>query len=181
MKPFVNVEPVKLPGNPIERIGTDWMLITAGTPDRFNTMTASWGSMGVMWFKPVCFCFIRPQRYTFEFMEQHESFTLSFFSGDYRPQLNLCGSRSGREIDKVAECGFTPRAAENGSVFFDEARLVIECRKMYVQDIDPKGFLNPAIAECYPNNDYHRMYIGEITRTAVEKEYLESLKCSVNS
>jgi flavin reductase (DIM6/NTAB) family NADH-FMN oxidoreductase RutF len=78
MKPFVNVEPAKLPGNPIERIGTDWMLITAGTPERFNTMTASWGSIGVMWFKPVCFCFIRPQRYTLEFMEQHHAFTLSF-------------------------------------------------------------------------------------------------------
>lgn len=175
MKTFVNVKPAEFPGNPIEHIGVEWMLITAGTPDRFNMMTASWGSMGVMWFKPVCFCFIRPQRYTFEFMEQNDNFTLSFFSGEYRPQLNLCGSRSGREINKAAECGFTPRAADNGSVFFDEARLVLECRKLYVQDLDPKGAIDPSIEECYPNQDYHRMYIGEISRAAVEKTYFESL------
>jgi flavin reductase (DIM6/NTAB) family NADH-FMN oxidoreductase RutF len=164
MKTFREIKPTEIHGNPIHLIGQEWMLITAGTPERFNTMTASWGSMGELWSKPVCFCFIRPQRYTYEFMEKTDGFTLSFFKEEYKPQLNFCGSRSGRETDKTAECGFTPRKAENGSVYFDEARLVLECRKIYFQDLDPVHFLDSSIMNNYPQKDFHRMYIGEITR-----------------
>jgi flavin reductase (DIM6/NTAB) family NADH-FMN oxidoreductase RutF len=140
------------------------MLISAGTPDHFNTMTASWGSLGELWFKPVCFCFVRPQRYTYEFMEQYDAFTLSFFAERYKPQLNFCGSRSGRETDKARECGFTPLPADNGSVYFGEARLVLECRKIYFQDLEPEHFLLDGLMKNYPKDDFHRMYIGEITR-----------------
>ncbi|HSR88675.1 MAG TPA: flavin reductase family protein [Pontiella sp.] len=164
MKAFTEIKPAEIKDNPIHLIGQEWMLITAGTPQHFNTMTASWGSMGELWFKPVCFCFVRPQRYTYEFMEQYDVFTLSFFEDRYKPQLNFCGSRSGRETDKVDECGFTICIAENGSVFFDEARLVLECRKIYFQDLNPEHFLDDAIMHNYPQKDFHRMYIGEITR-----------------
>ena len=164
MKTFKEIKPVEIEGNPIHMIGHEWMLITAGTPEHFNTMTASWGSMGELWFKPVCFCFVRPQRYTYEFMEKNEAFTLSFFDEKYKSQLNFCGSRSGRETDKVDECGFTPAQAQNGSVFFEEARLVLECRKIYFQDLEPANFLDDAIMKNYPQKDFHRMYIGEITR-----------------
>lgn len=164
MNAFREIKPIELPGNPIHLIGQEWMLITAGTPEHFNTMTASWGSLGELWFKPVCFCFVRPQRYTYEFMEKSAVFTLSFFNEKYKPQLNFCGSRSGRETDKVQECGFTPIGAENGSVFFNEARIVLECRKLYFQDLDPENILDPAILNNYPQHDFHRMYVGEITR-----------------
>jgi flavin reductase (DIM6/NTAB) family NADH-FMN oxidoreductase RutF len=164
MSPFREIKPIEIADNPIHLIGQEWMLITAGTPGHFNTMTASWGAMGELWFKPVCFCFVRPQRYTYEFMEKGEVFTLSFFDEKYKPQLNFCGSRSGRETDKAKECGFTPLAATNGSVFFEEARLVLECRKLYFQDLDLANFLDPAIMKNYPQNDFHRMYVGEITR-----------------
>jgi flavin reductase (DIM6/NTAB) family NADH-FMN oxidoreductase RutF len=164
MKSFKEIKPVEIEGNPIHRIGQEWMLITAGTPEHFNTMTASWGCMGELWFRPVCFCFVRPHRYTYEFMEKSDVFTLSFFDEKYKPQLNFCGSRSGRETDKVGECGFTPRQASNGSVFFDEAQLVLECRKLYFQDLDPANFCDEAIMKNYPQRDFHRMYIGEITR-----------------
>ncbi len=164
MKTFREIKPVDIPGNPIHMIGREWMLITAGTPEHFNTMTASWGALGELWFKPVCFCFVRPQRYTYEFMEQYEVFTVSFFDEAYQSQLNFCGVRSGRETNKAAECGFTPRAAENGSVFFDEARLVLECRKLYFQDMDPANFKDETIMKNYPQNDFHRMYVGELTR-----------------
>ncbi len=164
MKTFREIKPGEIEGNPIHLIGQEWMLITAGTPEHFNTMTASWGSMGELWFKPVCFCFVRPQRYTYEFMEKSEAFTLSFFDEMYKSQLNFCGSRSGRETNKAKECGFTPLAAENGSVYFDEARLVLECQKLYFQDIEPANFLDDVIMKNYPQNDFHRMYIGEITR-----------------
>lgn len=167
MSTFKEIRPVEIAGNPIHLIGQEWMLITAGTPEHFNTMTASWGSMGELWFKPVCFCFVRPQRYTYEFMERSDVFTLSFFAEEYKPQLNFCGSRSGRETDKANECGFTPVAAANGSVFFDEAHLVLECRKLYFQDLDPANFLDDTIMKNYPQNDFHRMYIGEITRSLV--------------
>lgn len=161
---FIEIEPTAIEGNPIRMIGQEWMLMTAGTPDHFNTMTASWGALGELWFKPVCFCFVRPQRYTYEFMERSTAFTLSFFDEIFKPQLNVCGSRSGRETDKVAECGFSPRAAQNGSVFFDEARLVIECAKIYHHDLDPQSMLAPEIMKNYPEGDFHRMYVGEITR-----------------
>jgi flavin reductase (DIM6/NTAB) family NADH-FMN oxidoreductase RutF len=85
MKTFKEIKPTEIKGNPIHLIGQEWMLITAGTPQHFNTMTASWGSMGELWFKPVCFCFVRPQRYTYEFMEKSDVFTLSFFDEQYKP------------------------------------------------------------------------------------------------
>lgn len=167
MKAYKEINPAEIQGNPIQLIGQEWMLITAGSPEHFNTMTASWGGLGELWFKPVCFCFVRPQRYTYEFMEKYEVFTISFFDELYKPQLNFCGSRSGRETDKVNECGFTPRKAENGSVFFNEARLVLECRKIYFQDLDPANFRDASILHNYPQKDFHRMYVGEITRALV--------------
>ena len=168
MKTFHEIKPVEIPDNPIHLIGQEWMLITAGTPEHFNTMTASWGGLGELWFKPVCFCFVRPHRYTYEFMEQYDRFTLAFFADKYKPQLNFCGSRTGRETNKVEECGFTPRTANNGSVFFEEARMVLECRKIYFQDLDAANFLNGDIMKNYPQHDYHRLYVGEIQRVLVE-------------
>lgn len=168
MKIFKEIHPGEIPGNPIHIIGQDWMLITAGTPDHFNTMTASWGGLGELWFKPVCFCFVRPHRYTYEFMEQYDVFTLSFFSEDFKSQLNFCGSRSGRETDKVEQCGFTIRKTQSGSVFFDEARLILECRKIYYNDLLPEHMLDKSIMKNYPQHDYHRMYVGEILRVLQE-------------
>jgi len=168
MKPFREIAPTEIKDNPIQLIGKEWMLVTAGTPEDFNTMTASWGSLGELWFKPVCFCFIRPQRHTCGFMEKGEAFTLSFFDEAFRPQLNFCGSRSGRDTDKVSECGFTPANAANGSVYFEEARMVLECRKLYFQDLEPANFIDSSIMKNYPKNDFHRMYVGEITRVLID-------------
>lgn len=139
-----------------------WTLITAGNEESYNTMTASWGALGELWNKDVCFCFIRPQRYTYEFIEKEEYFTLSFFSEEYRNALTFCGRKSGREVDKAKETGLTPRKI-GPSMSFDEAELVLVCKKIAFQDISPKGFIDPSInPACYPGKDYHRMYIGEI-------------------
>ena len=143
-------------------IGSDWMLVTAGAINSFNTMTASWGGMGILWNKPVSYIFIRPTRHTYEFIERNSTYTLSFFSEKYRKALTLCGTKSGRDVDKAKEAGLTPEETKNGSVSFEEARLVIECKKLYFQDIDPSHFLDGSIEKMY-DNDYHRMYIGEIT------------------
>lgn len=156
------MDPAQIEDNVFKLIGNDWMLITAGNPEKFNMMTASWGGMGVLWGKQVCFCFVRPQRYTYEFMEREDHFTLTFFTEEYRKALNLCGSKSGREMDKAAAAGLTPVAGEKGSVYFREARLVLECKKLYYQDLNPEHFLDISIERNYPGKDYHRMYIGEI-------------------
>ncbi len=158
-----SVKPEELQENVFRLIGTDWMLVTAGPPEDHNTMTASWGGMGVLWNRNVCWCVIRPQRYTFGYMERSTVFTLSFFDEQYRGALELCGSRSGRDIDKARAAGLTPAPGElAGTTRFAEARLVIECRKIYYQDLAPSQFLDASIHQNYPNRDYHRMYLGEI-------------------
>jgi flavin reductase (DIM6/NTAB) family NADH-FMN oxidoreductase RutF len=151
----------KLQDNPFTLINRDWMLITAGTEESFNTMTASWGGLGVLWEKRVAFCFVRPTRHTYQFLEREERFTLSFFDERFRKALSFCGSRSGRDTDKVKGAGLTPRLFD-GRVSFEEARLVLLCRKLYTQDLQPQRFLDPAIEGFYPQKDYHRMYVGEI-------------------
>jgi flavin reductase (DIM6/NTAB) family NADH-FMN oxidoreductase RutF len=159
---FKTIDPATMKDNVFELIGDGWMLVTAGNADAFNTMTASWGGMGVIWGKKVCFCVVRPGRYTYRFMEASESFTLSFFDEPYRKALTYCGSHSGRDVDKVKETGLTP-AMDKGGIYFTEARLVMVLKKLYFQDLDPAHFLDPTIDSThYPHKDYHRMYVGEI-------------------
>ena len=157
------IDPKDVSQNVFSLIGDQWMLITAGTAEKCNTMTASWGGLGVLWGGPAATCYIRPQRYTKEFVDREEYFTLSFFDESYRPQLALCGSKSGRDVDKVKECGFTVKTAECGAPYFEEASLVLVCRKLYWQDMDPDHFLDPEIdSRFYAQKDYHRVYVGEI-------------------
>ncbi len=164
MADFKIITPEEIKGNPFSLVGGDWMLITAGTPDNYNTMTASWGSMGVLWHKNVCTIYVRPQRYTYEFLERNDTFTLSFFDGKYRDALKFCGSKSGRDYNKAKETGLTEFKTESSSVGFNEAELIIECRKIYYQDINPDNFLNDSISGNYTSSDYHRVYTGEIIR-----------------
>ena len=159
------ITPGQITDNVFKLIGKEWMLITAGQDGNFNMMTASWGGLGFLWGLPVSFIFVRPQRYTFEFMEQHTNYTLSFYSSKYRDVLNLCGTKSGRDIDKVAETGLTPLTMDSGAVYFAESRLVLECRKLYTHDLSAQQFLNDDIpTRAYAAEDYHRMYVGEIVR-----------------
>jgi flavin reductase (DIM6/NTAB) family NADH-FMN oxidoreductase RutF len=141
----------------------DWMLITAGNLGSFNTMTASWGGFGILWNKPVAFVFIRPQRYTLGFIEKQEYFTLSVFNEEYRDILNICGSLSGRDTDKIAETGLVPVETNNKGVFFQQANLYMECRKLYHDRIKPENFIIREVnRKNYRNNDHHIMFIAEI-------------------
>jgi flavin reductase (DIM6/NTAB) family NADH-FMN oxidoreductase RutF len=148
-------------------IGSDWMLITAGHMDDYNTMTAAWGGLGYLWNKPVAYTFIRPQRYTYLFAEKYDYFTLSFFAKEHREILNYCGAHSGKEKDKIKETGLKTIDYEGKAVYFEQARLVLLCRKLYFQDVNPENFLDKSIQKVYPLKDYHRMYIGEIEKTFV--------------
>ena len=142
-----------------------WLLLTAGdfNAGHFNTMTVGWGGLGTMWGKPFALVVVRPHRHTFGFMEQYDTFTLCAFPDAYREALNLLGTRSGRDGDKIADAKLTPIAsAQIASPAFAEAELVLECRKIYWDDMDPAHFIDPAIHAKYPQQDYHRIYFGEI-------------------
>ncbi len=142
-----------------------WLLLTSGdfSAGKYNCMTVSWGSLGQMWGRPFAMVVVRPQRYTRQFIEQYPTFTLCAFPHSYRPALNLLGTLSGRDGDKLAQAGLTPVASSAvAAPGYAQAELVIECRKIYWQDYDPAHFLDPEIDRNYPAKDYHRMYFGEI-------------------
>ena len=166
MQKEINVRELK--DNFVKMISNDWALLTAGTKDNFNTMTVSWGGIGELWGKDVCFVFVRPQRYTYEFMEKNDYFSLSFFGGEYKKELGICGSKSGRDIDKMAETGFLPVDFEN-AVGYEQAKLNVVLKKLAYQDMKPDGFIDESIMNNYANNDFHRVYVGEIVKVVVEE------------
>lgn len=167
---FRKIELSELKFNPFEKIGKEWMLLTAGDNEKYNTMTASWGQLGVLWNRNVLTCYIRPSRYTYEFVEDNDIFTASFYSEEHRKALAFCGSHSGRDCDKAAETGLTPVELD-GTTSFEQAELVLVCRKLYSCDLAESGFLtNDGIPEqMYGSDPYHRAYISEII-TAYVKE-----------
>lgn len=165
---FKKVDPRTLNFNVFSAIGDQWMLITAGTAEQCNTMTASWGGLGVLWGKPMATAYIRPQRYTKRFVDENEYFTLSFFSEQYRKALSLCGTKSGRDIDKVKECGFTVRSGEGGAPYFEQAELVLVCRKRMAMPMDPAA-MPEDVKEKWYDGDYHTIYWGEIVEALVRE------------
>ncbi|MBQ3150266.1 MAG: flavin reductase [Clostridia bacterium] len=150
----------------VELISDNWALVTAGKKDSFNTMTVSWGGLGEIWGKDAAFIFIRPQRHTLKFIDSEEMFTICFFKEEYKKALTFCGRNSGRDVDKVKETGLTPVFLDD-AVYFDEACIVLKCRKMARYDLSPDGFLDSDIESNYSNGDYHKMFIAEIVETLV--------------
>lgn len=158
----INIKDLNM--NPFIKIGKEWMLITAGNEDKFNTMTASWGGVGVLWNKDVAYTFIRPCRYTFEFTEKEEFFSLCFFEEEYRDALTLCGRKSGRNCDKVKEANLTPQFID-GVPCFKEASLTLICRKMYSQQMSKDCAFTEEVTKHYSENEpYHTFYVGEIVK-----------------
>lgn len=146
-------------------IGKEWMLVTAGTKEKFNTMTASWGGIGILWNKPVAFLFIRPERYTHEFIDESDRLTLSFFGAEYRQALQICGTKSGRDTDKVKATGLTPVTLDSGAMTFNEARMTLDCRKLFKADMEAAHFIDQTIIANQYNEKaggYHSIYVVEI-------------------
>ena len=158
---FKRIDPKELDLNVFSAMDDRWMLITAGSADNCNTMTASWGGLGILWHLPMAIAYIRPQRYTKKFVDENEYFTLSFYPEQYREQLVLCGRKSGRDTDKAAECGFTVAAAECGAPYFEQAELVLVCRKRMVLPMAESAIPDDVKARHY-KGDYHDIYWGEI-------------------
>ncbi len=163
MTNFREIDLKSLSVAPFSLIGDSWMLISSGTEQKYNMMTASWGGLGVLWNKPVAFIFVRPQRYTFEFLENNDYFSLSFYDELYRDALTLCGTKSGRDINKTEVIKFTPIFNQK-ALYFEQANLVFICKKIYGQFIDPAMFIEKCLEKNYNANDYHKIYIAEIVK-----------------
>ena len=150
--------------NTFKLIGNDWMLLTAEKEGKVNTMTASWGGLGVIWNKKVAYIFIRPQRYTKEFIDASERLSISVLPNSYRKELGYLGRVSGRDEDKITQANLTVKKYEDVP-YFEEARLTLVCKKLYAQYLEEKCFIEQEIIEqCYPERDYHMMYVVEIEK-----------------
>lgn len=168
-----SIDVKSLKDNFFEAISKEWMLVTAGDKEGWNTMTASWGCMGWLWNRPVAVVFIRPERHTHQFAETCDRLTLSFLGNEkeMRAAYNFCGTKSGRDYDKARETGLTPIETEHGGITFAQARLTLDCRKLYKDNIDPQFFLSPDIEQWYgAKGGYHDFYIVEIEGAYLNEE-----------
>ena len=164
---FKEIKATQIKRNLIEAISKEWMLITAGNQEKYNMMSAAWGFMGEMWGADTAIAMIRPQRYTMEFVENSEYYTLSFY-GDNKQIHKVCGNMSGRDVDKTALTGLTPVFSDN-SVYFEEANLVIICKKQYVCEMKEENFLDKDLLDFYKDKDYHKMIFGKIEKVLVKE------------
>ncbi|WP_055069851.1 flavin reductase [Clostridium massiliamazoniense] len=162
----INVDDLK--ESAFKLIGKDWMLITAEKEGQVNTMTASWGGLGVMWGKNVAYIVVRPQRYTKEFIDHEGRFTLTFFDKSFKKELGYLGSVSGRDEDKISKSGLTLNNIK-GKPYFEEGKIVIVCKKLYSQYLKPENFVDADLCNhWYPEKDYHEMYIAEVEEILVK-------------
>ena len=131
-------------------------------------MTAAWGGFGFLWNVPVTYIFIRPHRHTFSFTEENQFYTLNFLEKRHKNILTYCGTHSWKNVDKIKESGLVPLETNRGNIYFEQAKLVIECSKLYFDDIRPGNFLDKLIDKNYPKKDYHRMYIGKVVKCLIK-------------
>ena len=165
---YKQLTPDKIPGNIMKMLHEDWMLITAGTDEKFNMMTASMGGLGMYNGKQVAFCFIKPSRYTYQLMETNDTYTLTFYTEAYREALRYCGSNSGRDADKVKNSGLTPITTPLGSKAFSEAWMIIECRKYVGQPLSVDALYDEKMKANSTDDQLHKLYIGEIVNVWVK-------------
>ena len=162
MNTYQVIKPQELTENTFQLIGSDWMLVTAQNNDKVNTMTASWGGFGIMWGKPVAYVVIRPQRYTREFVDAADGFTLTFFPDGYKKELGYLGKVSGRDEDKISKAGLTV-VSNDGYPYFEEGNLVLKVKKLFRQRYTEDSFIDQSIIDkMYPEKDFHYLYICEI-------------------
>lgn len=169
MNKFKEIKPDELNKNVFQLIGKDWMLITAEKDNKVNTMTASWGGFGVMFNKNVVSIVLRPQRYTKEFVDNSDTFSLTFLSENFRDQLKYLGSASGRNEDKISKSNLTVNHLDN-TPYFEEGNLIIICKKIYAQPLNPDCFIaNELDEKWYPQKDYHTFYMAEIEKILIKE------------
>ena len=171
---FKQISPQEICDNVFTLVGKDFTIITAGKENHYNSMTASWGGLGILFNKPTTWCILRANRYTLELIQKEQTYTLSYFSDEYKEQVLFLGSKSGRGSEKMKEVELTSVQTPSGDMSFKEARLIIECKLTQLTTVNPndfytsesKDFINEAYKEA---NDYHKLVFGEITHVWVKK------------
>lgn len=138
-----------------------WALLTAGTKEDFNTMTISWGGLGTLWSKPIATVYVRSSRYTHDYMDKNDYFTVSFYPEEYRKVLGVLGSKSGRDMDKMHESGLTPMKTGE-TMSFEEAEATLVCKKLFKQELEVSNIPEDVVAMYYMGDAPHDMYIGEV-------------------
>ncbi len=165
---FVEVNINEFELNPFQFWGENWALVTAGTKNGVNTMTVGWGNVGVLWQKKVVSIYIRPQRYTKEFVDKNDRFSVTSFGKERREELSYLGKASGKQEDKISKAGLTVEY-EDGVPYIGEGNIIFICRKLYEHEINPELFIDKTIDKFYPEKDYHTEYIAEIEKILVKK------------
>ena len=164
-----HIEPKELSDNPIVKIGEEWMLLSSGEAGDMNAMTIGWGTWGVLWGRPVVTVYVSSSRYTYEFMERNEYFTITGFPEEYKGVLSYMGSHSGRDEDKVSESGLTLEFTELGNPIYAEANLAIECKLLYKEELDRDQSPENIRAMYDRGTGVHSMYIGEIVNIWIKE------------
>ncbi len=171
MASFYEITPDQLNDSPFRLIGKDWLLITAPDEEKesgANAMTASWGGLGILWNKPVATVYVRPQRHTYKLTENADRFSLCVLSEEDRAALKLCGTKSGRDTDKLKECSLSCTDIDGVKVI-EQSRLVLICKKAYADMLKKECFIDTDHIKHYPIDDFHRVYILEIEKILVKK------------
>jgi flavin reductase (DIM6/NTAB) family NADH-FMN oxidoreductase RutF len=169
MSNFIEIKPEQFEYSPFKLIGEDWMLITAEKEGKLNSMTASWGGLGVMWNKNVAYIAIRPQRYTKEFVDASDTFSLTFFDPSFKKDMAYIGSTSGRDEDKIEKTGLTVLHID-GIPFFEQSKIALLCKKLYAQEFKPECFLSQKLNDMmYPDGDHHTFYIAEVKKILIKQ------------
>lgn len=156
--------------NVVDLLKNRWGLVSAGSSEGYNMMTVSWGAVGELWGKDMATIYIRPQRYTEEFLNKEDYFTLSFYPAQMKKDVHgICGSKSGRDVNKTELTGLTPVFDEN-SVYFEEAEIVLVCKKAAKSKFNPEEFIDASIADdWYPEKDFHFIYYGAIEKVLISE------------
>lgn len=158
----------QLQDNPFKLIGKEWLLISAQKDNKVNTMTASWGGLGIMWAKEVAFIVIRSSRYTKEFVDASDTFSITVLDESYKKTLGYLGSVSGRTEDKIEKSGLTVKYSQE-TPYFGEGRVVMICKKLFAQEMTPESLTEAGLEEqFYSDKDYHTMYVAEIKQVLVK-------------
>lgn len=171
MNNFKEIKPEEFDKSPFQLIGKDWMLITAEKDNKVNTMTAAWGGFGVIFSKNVVYIAIRPERYTKEFVDNSDTFSLTFFDENFKKQLGYLGTVSGRDEDKISKSNLTIKHSNN-TPYFDEANTAIICKKLYVQDMKHECFIENEVdlEKMYPDGKFHTLYIAEVEKILIKNK-----------
>lgn len=162
MDNFTKINPFSFSNDLLKKINSNWFLITAGNEDKYNMMTASWGTFGILWNKPVAQIFVRPSRYTHQFIIKNDFFSICFFDSSYSNILSELGSKSGRNFDKMNISALKAKVYENKTIFFEEAKEVLILKKIYNSFLDEKGISNDVKKDFYPQEDFHSFFFGQI-------------------